>query len=130
MEQNEVLLKEYIKDLDRKFDQETFKRGLEGWVSFFADDAVMVPSQGDVIKGKEAIRGAMRTLFDYKEFSLRWEPLSANLSDDLSMAYTYGEYIRTYLDNNNNLNKSTGKYTTIWKKQPDGEWRIVLDIGN
>jgi ketosteroid isomerase-like protein len=23
-----------------------------------------------------------------------------------------------------------GKYTSIWKKQPDGSWKIVLDMGN
>lgn len=130
MEEKNEGLKEYIMALDRKFDQETYAKGLEGWVSFFAEDAVMVPSQAEVIKGKEAIRMAMRALFELEGFSLRWEPISADLSDDYSMAYTYGKYIRTYIDINNNLVKSTGKYTTIWKKQYDGEWKIVLDIGN
>ena len=23
-----------------------------------------------------------------------------------------------------------GKYATIWKKQPDGSWKVVLDIVN
>jgi ketosteroid isomerase-like protein len=24
----------------------------------------------------------------------------------------------------------TGKYTTIWKRQKDGTWKVVLDMGN
>jgi ketosteroid isomerase-like protein len=23
-----------------------------------------------------------------------------------------------------------GKYTSIWKKQKDGSWKVVLDMGN
>ena len=26
--------------------------------------------------------------------------------------------------------KLTGKYQTTWKKQKDGSWKIVADIGN
>jgi len=24
----------------------------------------------------------------------------------------------------------TGKYMTVWKKQPDGSWKVVADMGN
>lgn len=123
-------LREYLMNLDREFDKVTAERGLEGWVSYFAEDGVMVPAQVDVIIGKEGIRQAMSKSFSLPQYSLRWEPLDAQVSDDGSMGYTYGKYIRTNLDQDGNVQTGSGKYTSIWQKQQDGSWKIVLDMGN
>lgn len=127
---NKQELCEYLMNLDREFDKTTAELGLEGWVSYFAEDGVMVPAQVDVIKGKEDVRQAMGKSFSLPGFSLRWEPLDAQVSEDGSMGYTYGKYVRTNLDQEGNIQTGTGKYTTIWQKQQDGSWKIVLDMGN
>jgi ketosteroid isomerase-like protein len=46
------------------------------------------------------------------------------------MGYTYGKYVRTLKDSEGNVNTKEGKYTSIWKKQDNGEWKIALDMGN
>jgi|GEM_PF-3764098 len=43
---------------------------------------------------------------------------------------TYGTYVRSYRDGEGMLVTAPGYYTSIWRKQPDGSWKNVLDMGN
>ena len=119
-----------LMDLDREFAALTQKEGVEGWVKYFAEDGVMAPAKGDVIKGKKAIREAMAPSFGAPGYSLLWEPEYAEASVDGSLGYTYGRYLRTSLDEEGNVISGSGRYNSIWKRQEDGSYRIILDIGN
>lgn len=119
-----------LMELDREFAAATQKEGIDGWVKYFAEDGVMAPSKGDVIRGKEAIRNAMSASFGTLGYSLMWEPEYAEASEDGSLGYTYGTYLRTSLDEDGNKILGSGRYNSIWKKQIDGSFRIILDIGN
>ena len=48
----------------------------------------------------------------------------------LRLGYTYGNYIFKHKDKAGKLITDYGKYTSIWKKQRDGSWKVVLDMGN
>jgi len=122
--------KDMLIDLDRQFDTDTSIGGVETWVSYFAEDGVMVVSEGEDIKGRKAIYDAMLKSFSRCGYSLRWEPIDAKISDDGSLGYTYGMYVRKYSDEKGNEIISKGKYTTVWQKQRDTSWKVVLDIGN
>jgi len=123
-------LKHILMELDRQFDRDTSVEGVKAWVSYFAHDGIMVISQGEDIKGKEAIQQYMDRIFSLPGFSLRWEPIDASISEDGSLGYTYGKYVRKYVDDKGTEVTSTGKYTTVWQKQRDTSWEIILDIGN
>ena len=116
-----------LKALDREFCNECKINGVDGWIKFFAEDSVMV-SDGDKenIKGRENIYNFMKQVFDLPGFSLEWETEIVDVSDDFSLGYTSGTYIRIY---NYGENKEVGKYNTVWKKN-NGEWKISLDMGN
>ncbi|MFZ5353497.1 MAG: YybH family protein [Bacillota bacterium] len=116
--------------LDKEFDMATSEKGVEGWVSYFSEDGIMVPSQGEIIKGKEAIYKRMQGAFGTAGFSLRWQPEAAKVSEDGTMGYTYGRYVRKHPDKDGTIMEGTGRYTSIWQLQNDGSWKIVLDIGN
>ncbi|HPQ16330.1 MAG TPA: nuclear transport factor 2 family protein, partial [Bryobacteraceae bacterium] len=79
-----------LMEADRAFDEATAAEGAEGWLSFFADDAVMLPAGSDVVVGKKAIREFVQKRFSTPGFSLRWEPIDAYASGDLG--YTYGVF--------------------------------------
>lgn len=60
-------------------------------------------------------------------YSLVWEPLEGVVAESGELGYTYGTYTWT--------EKTTGKreqgtYATIWRKDKDDQWKMVLDVGN
>ena len=116
--------------MDRDFDQATAERGLAGWLRYFADDGQMFPDQGQVVRGPGAIGQAMAPAFAQAGFSLRWKPLAAEVSRAGDLGYTYGTYVAKRVDAAGQPIARYGKYVTIWKKQRDGTWKVVLDIGN
>jgi ketosteroid isomerase-like protein len=119
--------RETLMQLDRDFDQMTSKGGSEVWVSFFADDGIMMPQGAPIAVGRDAVRKTISETFAQPGYSLRWEPIDAVVSGPLG--YTYGLYKAVRQDASGNLVASYGKYVTIWKRQRDG-WKVALDIGN
>ncbi len=116
---------ETLKQADRVFAEQTAQRGLDGWVEAFAPDGKLV-GRGGVTEGHDAIRTAMGAL-DRSDFSLSWEPLFAEGSGDLG--YTHGTYRRERVNSEGKAVVETGRYVTIWRRNADGKWKVVLDIG-
>jgi ketosteroid isomerase-like protein len=115
-------------EADRAFDSETAQNGVSGWVSHFASDGIMMPAGSGIVAGRDAIRKFMATALESPGFSMRWEPIDAAASGDLGYTYGVSKTIRTGADNQPSV--SYGKYVTIWRKQHDRSWKVVLDIGN
>jgi ketosteroid isomerase-like protein len=115
---------------DRDFDKATAETGVEGWVSYFAEDGQMFPAGAEIVSGRAAIREAMAPAFKNPGFSLRWKPLGADVSRAGDLGYTYGTYVAKKPGPQGQAVERHGKYVSIWKKQADGSWKIVVDIGN
>jgi ketosteroid isomerase-like protein len=117
-----------ITNLESQFMQATADHGSAGYMSYYAADAVELPDGADAIQGADNIAPTMSFLDQGNK--LTWSPQFSDVSGDL--AYTYGTWTFTSKDKDKDGNpiKQTGKYTTIWKKQSDGSWKVVLDMGN
>jgi ketosteroid isomerase-like protein len=59
---------------------------------------------------------------------LSWRPIFADISRAGDLGYTTGpwEYRRKATDEKA---VAFGNYNTVWKKQPDGSWKFLIDIG-
>jgi ketosteroid isomerase-like protein len=119
--------KELIEN-DRAFDEATSKLGADGWVSYFADDGIMLPAGSDIVVGQEAVRQYVKPRFETPGFTLRWEPIDGRVSGDLG--YTYGVSKATRAEPDGKRVTSYGKYVTVWRKYRNGIWKVVADIGN
>jgi ketosteroid isomerase-like protein len=113
-------------DLD--FARATADRGVDGWVDAFADEAVMFRSGGLVV-GVDSIRHLMAPAFADSTFRLMWEPVEAHVATAGDLGYTIGRYERMRALTDGTSDVATGSYVTIWRKQADGAWKAVLDIG-
>jgi len=122
--------REALMQADRDFDRVTAETGVEGWVSYFAEHGQMFPAGADIVSGRQAIREAMAPAFGNPEFSLRWKPLGAEVSRGGDLGYTYGTYVAKGPGPQGEPAERHGKYVSIWKKQADGSWKVVVDIGN
>ena len=67
---------------------------------------------------------------DEKENQLTWAPVGADIADSGDLGYTYGTFEFRSKDKEGKPSAEHGKYTSIWKKQKDGSWKVVLDMGN
>jgi ketosteroid isomerase-like protein len=97
--------------------------------------AAFVAPQGVVFSGSELVIGtdAVRALYDEQQRAggtLNWRPVYADAVESGDLGWTIGEYVFTGRGANGSVVQRFGKYLTIWKKQPDGEWRFVVDGGN
>jgi ketosteroid isomerase-like protein len=120
---------ETLKHLEGEFLQASLEKGSAGYLSYYAEDAVEVPNGGPVIAGKAEIAKGMGFLDD-KNNRLTWTPVGADISSAGDLGYTYGTYQFRAKDKDGKPTVEYGKYTTIWKKQRDGSWKVVLDMGN
>jgi ketosteroid isomerase-like protein len=105
------------------------EHGSQGYMSHYADNAVELPNGTAMLQGKEAISKTMGFL-DQKDNHLTWTPVGADMAASGDLGYTYGTYEFRSKDKDGKPTVSHGKYTSIWKKQKDGSWKVVLDMGN
>ncbi len=116
-------------DADIAFDKATAERGLDGWMSNFAEDARLNARGGEVI-GKAALRAFYAKMFARPAFSIRWKPLHAEASQDATLGYTYGVAETSFKDESGAVKRNEGHYVTVWRKSADGSWKVVSDLGN
>ena len=111
---------------ERAFAHTSVEKGIrESFRMFFAEDGINF--QPHPTKTREAIlkRPAPATR---PPVVLDWQPAYADVSMAGDLGYTTGPYTFT---NNSPEKKSTnyGFYFSIWKKQADGSWKVVVDCG-
>ena len=112
--------------LEADFAADVAKHGHDAFLTFFAEDGVEVVDGGG-FKTKDD----MRKERPWPEgTSLTWTPVKAELSASGDLGYTYGNYIYTAKNKEGKLVSSYGKYTSIWKKQENGHWKVMVDMGN
>jgi ketosteroid isomerase-like protein len=56
--------------------------------------------------------------------------VSADISASGDLGYTYGTFEFRSINKDGKPVIAHGKYTSIWKRQKDGSWKVVLDMGN
>jgi uncharacterized protein (TIGR02246 family) len=105
------------------------EKGAAGYVSFYAEDAVELPNGAPMILGKESV-GKTMAFLDDKNNRLTWSPVHIDVSTSGDLAYSFGNYEFRSVGKDGEPTVEHGKYTTIWKKQKDGKWKVVLDMGN
>jgi len=105
-------------------------KDLEKTLSYYADDASMFPPNAPVVTGPEARRKMWTTLFAPAErvFSNAATKVEAARSGDL--AYETGTFEESFKDAKGGPVKVVGKYVVVWKKQPGGQWKAIIDIFN
>jgi ketosteroid isomerase-like protein len=118
----------FLFNLEAKFAAETANGGGKAFASWFADDAVTLGTGKAAVLGKSAI--AAQANWDPKQYRLSWTPQGGQMSPDGDMGFTWGHYEGVSKDRNGNAVKTTGRYMTIWRKMPDGSWKVALDSSN
>lgn len=123
---NEKIKDEIIK-AEKSFQQMTAQKGIAEAFYFYADDNAVIKRESDtLIVGKENIR----TYYQQKQLKnvkVNWKPDFVEVSQSGDMAYTYGQYIWEFINQDGSTKQIKGLFHTVWKKQKDGSWKYVWD---
>ena len=117
-----------LMEADRAFARDAAAKGLEGWMSWFAEDA-QIPARTGMVQGKAALREVYAKMFATPEFHLEWAPVTAEISADGTLGYTFGRAKRAWRDSDGQLKNAESRYVTIWRKQKDGSYKVIFDMG-
>jgi len=124
---NQNDLKQEIMKVEKDFEAAAGANGIAEAFYKFADENAVIKRKNDtLIKGKENIRKYYQNI-DLKNVVLSWTPDFICVSEDGTLAYTYGNYTWKSKDADGKTVESRGVFHTVWKKQHDGTWKYVWD---
>jgi len=105
-------------------------KDLEKIVSYWSDDAVVIPPGQPVLAGKAAIRAYVAASLQIPGFKIHWTSEKVVFSSDGKLAYMRGTSEMTVPAPTGALMTLHGRGVTVWRLDPDGQWRCVVDIWN
>jgi ketosteroid isomerase-like protein len=99
--------------------------------SFYADDAAVLPANGEMITNKA---GATKFWSDHltPNVDVSWTPMYVESAKAGDLVYDLGSYTMTTRPAKGKGAAVTdhGKYLAVWKKQADGSWKAEADTWN
>jgi ketosteroid isomerase-like protein len=105
-------------------------RDVERMLSYWTDDARVYPPGLPVVSGKAALRDYVEGALAIPGFHITWTSSEASLSPDGQLAFMLSTNAVTLPGPEGRPVTAHGRAVTIWRKEPDGNWRCVVDIWN
>jgi ketosteroid isomerase-like protein len=121
---------ETIKKLDADWSAAASSKDVDKSVSYYADDAAMLPNQAPIASGKAQIKEVWTHLLSLPGLELSFGPNRIEVSKSKDIAYEIGTYKMKFNDAQGNPTTEIGKFVVVWKKQADKQWKAVADIFN
>jgi ketosteroid isomerase-like protein len=103
---------------------------IERVLSYWTDDAVVLPPGLPAIVGKAALRQYVEGSMQIPGFRITWTSTDVSFSPDGSLAYMFSRNAVTMNAPDGMPETTEGRAVTIWRREPDGEWRCAVDIWN
>ena len=113
-------------DTERAFAQACTQKGIrDSFLEYFAADSIAFNPAP--LSAVERLR--QRPARPFSEFELRWEPRTGDVSASGDLGWLTGP--STFIDHTTpGSAPQPGNYLSVWRRQPDGQWRVFIDQGN
>jgi len=105
-------------------------RDIDGILSYWTDDAVVLPPALAPVIGKAALRDYVENSLSIPGFKIMWKTTDVKFSPDLNLAYMLGENTVTINGSDGKPVTTKGRAVTIWRRETDGKWRCAVDMWN
>ena len=119
-----------IRKLDKDWSAAAQSKDVEKTISYYAEDASAFPYNAPIATGKEQIRQMWSHLTSMPGFALTFAPTKIEVAKSGDLAYDIGTFELKFNDAQGNATTMAGKSVVVWKKQPDKQWKVVVDIFN
>ena len=118
-----------LRALDEQWSATAGRNDLDGTVSFYADDAVLLPPNAPIATDKKSIRESWAGLLG-PNTSLSWKWTKIEVAKSGELAYIYGSYKLTVgATSEDGPVNDTGKFLEVWKLI-GGKWKCIVDTYN
>jgi ketosteroid isomerase-like protein len=111
-----------VTETERAFAKTMADRDFAAFKSFLSDEAVFFTGPTP-LRGKERVAGGWRRFYEKPDAPFSWEPEQVQVLESGELALSKGP-VR---DANG---KVVATFTSIWRRETPGQWRIIFDTGN
>jgi len=106
---------------ERAFAKTMVDRDYVVFASFIADEAVFV-SAPQPLRGKSQVLAAWKRYYEAPLAPFSWQPERVEVLASGTLALSAGPV-------RDPSGRVVGNYTSIWRREAPGTWRIIFDIG-
>ena len=125
-----VVIERALGELDKTWSDAAAAKDVDKVISYYAGNALVLPSNAPAATTKEAIRAIWKDLLTTPGTKISWKPFKIEAAQSGELAYITGTYQMTINDAKGKPAKENGKYVEVFKKQADGSWKVIVDIWN
>ena len=105
-------------------------RDVDRILSYWTEDAVVMPPGLPSVVGQAALRRYVEDSLQIPGFRITWKSKNVTFSPDGHLAYLFSRNAVTMNTPEGTPMTTEGRAVTIWRREPDGEWRCAVDIWN
>ena len=117
-----------LQSSDEQWSAAAGRKDVTAAVAFYADDAVMLPPNAPIIADQNSIRQVWADMLGPNTTSMSWKASKTEVAKSGELGYIYGTYQDSVQDPKGGPPVyDKGKLVEIWKKQPDGKWKCIVD---
>jgi ketosteroid isomerase-like protein len=118
---NRPALAQQVLAAESAFAQTLAARDSQGFATYVALDAVFFGRQGP-LRGRAAVLAGWRPFFDGPAAPFSWSPANVEVLESGTLALSTGPV-------RDPTGRQIGTFNSIWRRDPDGKWRVVFDKG-
>jgi ketosteroid isomerase-like protein len=116
---NEELARQ-VRATETAFARAMAARDATAFASHIADEAVFLGQRP--LRGKATVVAEWKRYFEGAQAPFSWEPETVEVLDSGTLALTRGPV-------RDEKGQQTGTFNSIWRREADGRWKIVFDMG-
>ncbi|HYR41625.1 MAG TPA: SgcJ/EcaC family oxidoreductase [Terriglobia bacterium] len=94
--------------------------------NMYAEDATLLPPGSPPVKGRENIRGYWQAFFNAGASNAKLRVIEVGSASDL--AYEIGAFVANLPSPQGGTPRTEGKYVVVWRRQPDGSIKMIVDM--
>src|SRR5437764_15089422 len=119
-----------LRDADAAWSKAAESKDLDKTLSYYSDDAVVLPPNAPIATTKEAIRKIWQDMLASPGLAISWKATKVEVAKSGDLGFVSGTYELTMNDASGKPVTEKGKYVEVWEKKADGKWKCGTDAWN
>jgi ketosteroid isomerase-like protein len=111
-----------VAERERAFAKTMADRDHAGFATFVSEEAVFWTGPSP-LRGRPAVAAGWKRFYEAREAPFSWAPDSVEVLDSGTLALSTGPV-------HDARGKPIARFTSIWRLEPPGVWRVIFDRGN